>query len=242
MDYQQAIKRPFVDLKKFLIGIALITGAITNFFVLGYLLEAVKLTLNKKKELPIWQNLDQLFIKGLLSLIIIIIYMIPAMVVAISGIIIGVIKGLLTVGFLKENVIIGILEGLEISIPLFVIASMLILISAYLFPLALIKYATTWNFKEAFRLNEIIKKAINLKYFSAWIVSLAITIIIVAILAIGFMFDLALMMVLTQIPIIGMIVLPIGIFVIPIIGIVAGIFISEIISLTLIAQVYTEVK
>ena len=80
MEFSTALKRPFSDLKTFIIGSALSILPIINFFAFGYILEAAKLTLKKKNTLPEWNNWGNLFVKGLLSVLIGFIYMIPGMI------------------------------------------------------------------------------------------------------------------------------------------------------------------
>ena len=59
MEYEKAVKRPFTDLNKFLIGVLLLIvpflNLITGLFVRGYSLECAKSSMKKKFGLPEWR-------------------------------------------------------------------------------------------------------------------------------------------------------------------------------------------
>ncbi|MBS3163390.1 DUF4013 domain-containing protein [Candidatus Woesearchaeota archaeon] len=204
MDYQQAIKRPFLDIKKLLIGIVLNIIPIVNFLSVGYLLETAKLTLNKKNNLPEWKDWWTLFVHGLLTFVIGAIYMIPAMVVGISAVGVGVIKGVLM------N---SVLEGVETGGPLLISALILVLVASYIVPMATLLYVKNWKFSSAFSFGEIFEKVLTGKYLVAWLISLVIGIVAIGILSI-----------------------------IPFLGSEIGSFIAGIISFTILAQAYNEIK
>ncbi len=175
MDYQQAIKKPFLDLKKLVIGIVLNIIPIVNFFAMGYVLEIAKLTLNKKNNLPEWKNWKELFIHGILATIISFIYMIPAVIVAVAAVGIGVIKGWITG---------SVIEGVETGGPMLVTALILVLLAAYIAPMSTLLYVKKWKFKDAFGFKEIFKKIITPKYAVAWIVMFVISVVVIGVLSI----------------------------------------------------------
>ena len=63
VDYGAAISRPFEDIKKLIIGCLLNIIPIVNFLAMGYVFDAAKMTLGKKKGLPEWDNWGDLFMK-----------------------------------------------------------------------------------------------------------------------------------------------------------------------------------
>ena len=67
VDFIEALKRPFSDGKKFLIGIVLGLIPIVNLIVVGYKLVSTGFTdVNVDKDsLPEWRNYGDLFMKGL---------------------------------------------------------------------------------------------------------------------------------------------------------------------------------
>lgn len=81
VDYGEAIKRPFSDVKKLLIGIAIQLIPIVNFMVIGYQLKCARYAMNKKYELPEWTEWKDLFINGLKVWIICIVYLLPGVII-----------------------------------------------------------------------------------------------------------------------------------------------------------------
>ncbi len=180
VDYKEAIKKPFTDIKKLVIGIALSILPIINFFAVGYSLEVARSTLNKKKTLPDWEKWRDLFVNGLLVVIISIVYFLPTLIAFMLSLAYGI-----SAGLASED----ILGGLFAAGPFMIIAGLLFLLAAYLLPVSIINFVKQNSFKEAFAINLIFKKAFTVKYLGAWIISAIIT------LALGFVFGL--------IPIIG---------------------------------------
>lgn len=204
MDYQLAIKRPFTDLKKLIIGILLSIIPIVNFLSIGYILESAKLTLSKKNNLPEWNNWGGLFWHGLLGLVISAIFMLPAIIVGVAGVGAGILKGLITS---------SVLEGLETGGPMIIAAGLLLLVSAYLLPAATLMFIQKWKFADAFKFGDMLKKVATSKYLVAWLVSLILGLVITVILT-----------------------------VIPLIGTAIGSFVSGVISITIMAQAFLEIK
>lgn len=111
VDYEMAIKRPFSDLKKLLIGIVIAMFPIINFASLGYAMEASpvynagKAPRTKKRSrrapkaaLPEWDNVVQQWVKGLAAAAITVLYMVPAFMIMMlgMGVLLGDILGILT--------------------------------------------------------------------------------------------------------------------------------------------------
>ncbi len=174
MDYIDAIKRPFSDWKKLLIGCVLNIIPIVNLFSMGYALQASKLTLNKKKNLPEWTNWKDLFVNGFLLFVISMIYMIPAMIALVFALGSG-----LSVGLLTEDPFSGILA----AGPILVVALVLMIIFGYFSPLAAVNFAKTNKFSSAFDFKLILKKTLTKTYFVAWIVAVLLGIGITLILS-----------------------------------------------------------
>ena len=212
MDYESAFKRPFLDVKKLLIGILLSILPIINFFSLGYVLESAKLTLKKKNDLPEWENWKDMFIHGLSIFLVYIIYMIPTIILITLAIGFGFLKALI-VWLIKGSLTISILEGIKTAAPLLISGMLLTFVVSYLLPIITINYIKTWKFSDAFKFKDIFDKVLTPKYFMCWIIVAVISTIIIGILHI-----------------------------IPFIGSKIGFFISAMISMTLFAQVYLEEK
>ena len=210
MDFSAALKRPFQDGTKLIIGCALNIIPIVNFLSMGYVLKSGQLTLNKKYNLPEWADWGNLFIAGLLATIIGIIWMIPALVVgmigggAALGSIMSAAGGMSAAG-------IGAFAGAGV---LMLLAALLALLAAYFLPSAILEYVNKENFGAAFDFSTIFKKALTGNYFVAWIVAL------IVFLVLG--------IVSSAIPYLGIILNP------------AANFISAMIGITLIGSIYKK--
>ena len=62
VEYGKALKKPFEDWKKFLIGVLLNIIPIVNFIVSGYGILIAKSTMRKNHALPPSQNFWKLFV------------------------------------------------------------------------------------------------------------------------------------------------------------------------------------
>ena len=116
--------------------VKIILGAVFNLltlvligipFVLGYLLEVAKNS-SEGKELPLpeWDKLGDKFVRGLIYLIILIIYSIPGMILSF------------------------------IPCVKFCLGPLYVLALAFVLPYITVKYAQTGSFEDVFRFNEII--------------------------------------------------------------------------------------
>ena len=117
--------------------VKIILGAVFNLltlvligipFVLGYLLEVAKNS-SEGKELPLpeWDKLGDKFVRGLIYLVILIIYSIPGMILSF------------------------------IPCVKFCLGPLYFLALAFVLPYITVKYAQTGSFEEVFRFNEIIE-------------------------------------------------------------------------------------
>ena len=88
VNYGQALKRPFTNIGRLVILFILYLIPIVNFIAFGYFLECAKIA--KEKKLPELKNYGSLFVRGLLSLIIGLIYFLPALIImVITGVALG---------------------------------------------------------------------------------------------------------------------------------------------------------
>ncbi len=172
VNYGEAIKRPFSDWKKLIIGILLSILPIINFFAGGYELNCGKSVLKKKKDykLPKWTNWGSLFVQGFLLFVIGFIYMIPALIAF-----------ALTAGTallsMFESIVVGDLSVLSGLMGGIMVAVILTIIAAYLLPAAALGYASG-RFGDAFKLGTVFRKAFTGVYFVGFLASLGIYLII----------------------------------------------------------------
>jgi len=164
MEYIDAIKRPFSDFKKLLLGWVFSVIPFVNLIAFGYQLECAR---KPGKTLPDWKNYGQLFIKGLLSVVIWMIYSIPVMLVFffIAG------DALLTLANLSEfNPETFLSEMIQSVGTALIIVMILGILVAYIGYYAIVSYAAKYRFKDAFDFSKIFKGAFTKEYFFGWIV------------------------------------------------------------------------
>ncbi len=175
VDYEKAIKRPFQDVKKLLIGSILNIIPIVNLITSGYIINSAKNTMNKKNDLPEWENWGDLFITGLVAAVISFIYFIPAgavLLVGVGSLISGVIAGGITAANMSSIIASGgimVIVGILLSI-----ATMLIV------PMAIMRYVDKGEFSAAFAIGDVLKKVLSGKYVVAWIVMIVYAMILMS--------------------------------------------------------------
>ena len=168
LDYNEALKRPFTDVKKLLIGLVLSIIPIINFIASGYQLKCSKSIIKKGKNmymLPEWTNWGNLFLVGLVSFFISLIYFIPALLL----IFFFVGKDFLT------NLSSLTYESLGFMAIIIVVIS---IITLFVLPMALVKYSINEKFGDAFKFIEIFSKSLTWKYTAAWIFTLIILLVL----------------------------------------------------------------
>lgn len=177
MDFETAIKKPFSNVTKLIIGCALNILPIVNFLAYGYILQTANYTANNNNKLPEWEKWGDLFVKGLLGAVISIIYGIPLIVIALIGF-----AATIGLGDGFTQMLTGNLSGLASLGAIFVILAILGVLLAYILPAVLAIYALTWNFSDAFKFGDIFKKAFTATYFVPWIVGAVICLILTFVL------------------------------------------------------------
>lgn len=168
VNFTRAIKRPFTDLTKLIIGAVLSIIPIVNFLTLGYQLKCAKSAMNGDYKLPEWTEWGDLFMKGLKAVVIGIVYMVP--VGAIMLVVLGtLVSGM--VGMPMQGGGAGF-EGLTAGAGIGgIIILILVLSMAYILPSVMMTFvANDFKLGTAFRVFEIIKKTLNKDYLVTWIV------------------------------------------------------------------------
>ena len=235
VNYEEALKKPFTNLTKLVVGIVLSIIPIVNWIAKGFILECSGVgKIKPSKEMPEWENWGNLLVKGLLSDIIFLIYMIPAILVFVVGagltimaFMSGFLGSMMTPELMSQvktgevpPAIIGqiisqnwamALPALITLAPIMLLALFLCVIALYLTPIAVLNYIKTNKFSEAFKLNLILKKTLTGNYFVVWLVVVIITAIAMAILLF-----------------------------IPFLGKAIAVFVSGVIAYTLYGQIYRE--
>lgn len=154
MDITEEVKFPTKDsewITKVLIGGIIGIIPIVNFISYGYSVKVMKGAIGGNPGLPKWEDWGDLFIKGLMAFIIVLIYMIiPILVTGISigGALIAIFSGELET---LETILAGAMGGILIGLVLALIALLLI-------PMALSMFVKEDSVGAAFRIGEVISR------------------------------------------------------------------------------------
>ena len=167
VNFGEAIKRPFQDAKKLIIGIVLSIIPIVNLIALGYMLENTKSVMKKSYKLTEWGHWGDLFVRGLMFAVIGFIYALPALIVFLIGFGAALMGTIGSAALMSPVGILTSIGGFGITLVAFII---LALIAAYIIPAAALNYVAKNKFGAAFDFAEIKKRAFKSEYFTAWIV------------------------------------------------------------------------
>jgi hypothetical protein len=186
-----SIIMPFTVFKGFLIGIILsiiaglvgviasknmslgilvaIISILLNIIVMGFVLRCSKNALKKNFKLPQWIDWGKLFVNGLLGAVISLIYMLPAFIFIILGILIGVGTAAGTTALTGADPA-SLMAALIAGGPAFIIGLILFALAIYVYPSAMITFTINYNFLDAFKFKNVFKQAFRGNYFLMWIV------------------------------------------------------------------------
>lgn len=205
VNYEDAIKKPFTEMGKLVLGIILSIIPIVNWIAQGFILECSGVGKNKpSKKMPEWKDLGDYFVKGFLSYVIMFIYMIPAIIVFMAAIgyaafsFMAMFSGMASqeminsmaasqmsrpelAQFISQNWIL-LLPTLIAVAPLLIIGLILLLGAAYFSPIAVLNYIKNKKFGKAFDFNFVFKKSFTANYFIVWIIAGVIGMVLKAIL------------------------------------------------------------
>ncbi|MFC1801019.1 DUF4013 domain-containing protein [Nanoarchaeota archaeon] len=193
-EFWDTIKRPFTSFKNLTIGALLFTipllgiaatffdipllvtiigftvfflGLIAKLFAYGYSLNAA--LAQNKKTLPRWTNWKKLFIKGFLMMIIALIYFIPLFIIML------VFGTVAFVTSLNTGDITTAVASASIGV---LVSFFIIIITAYITPVAIFMYGKKERFNDAFHLRRVFKKAFTKQWFLAWLLAVVFSLII----------------------------------------------------------------
>jgi hypothetical protein len=169
VNYTEAIKRPFSDIKTLAVGILISIIPIVNFIAMGYMLKCAKTAMAGKKPLPEWEAYGNLFVKGVVAALIALAYVIiPVLIIGISlGTAILSYFGGVAAGMMGGAGSMAAIGSAGIGI---IVGGILYLIAMYFIPAALMNYAKTEQASSAFKLREVFKKALSVDYLIVWLV------------------------------------------------------------------------
>lgn len=232
MEHWKAFKKPFDDVYKLAVGVALSSIPIVRWVSKGYMLENSGIGAEKPSdEMPGWEDWRTLWVKGFHAALIMIAYNLPAIIVGIVGVSIAsaglmsaysailtpdimeeMRSGMLDLKTITELTVSNaeaIMPHLYRLMPAVAIALLLKIVASILTPIATLQYLESGRMSDAFKLRRILRVAASLDYVIAWLTVQAYTI------AAGIMFAM-----------------------IPLVGYGTAYFITGIYAYTLYGQVY----
>jgi len=178
VDYVEAIKRPITDTTSLIYGAVLGVLSflvIPMFLIEGYALGVAKNAASGTPGLPKWENWVELLIKGILVVIISIIYLIIPTIVLSAG------MGSMIMGLMAGDTS-GLAAAAGAGGVMLLVGGILYLIALLILPIAMVAYANEGNFGAAFKFGSIIKKVLSLKYIITWIVVVVYSVVVYSVL------------------------------------------------------------
>jgi len=139
---------------------------ITGFFSTGYALYCAKATMKGSKNLPKWDNWGDIFLKGLLARIIVLIYHLPVLLFGIF--LIFSLGGMAILTELRQSPAMAVKTLLGLGTGILLMLCLAVLIN-YLVPSALMSYVDKNSFGAAFNLGNVFKNAFRGEYFITWL-------------------------------------------------------------------------
>ena len=226
VDFTAAVKKPFQDTNTLIIGVVLgFIPLVNTLTILGFSIKNAQQTLAGKNKLLKWEDFGDILIKSITGIAIGIVYSLPILLLGLFLI------GSLFVTFASMAPALSQTNDLSQVLPVIApvlmgaIGSIMILIvlmalTSFITPMAVMNWAKKGNIGAAFAFKEVFHKAFNGTYLIAWLLSFAYQFV----LAIGFLFAMF-------IPIIGFIIGA---------GLIS--YLGSVTSYELYAQAYKEIK
>ncbi len=226
VDFGGAIKRPFQDFKKLGIGAVMymipIVSIITSFFASGYGLECARTAMKKNYKLPEWADWGNLWVKGFLCSLIRLIYMIPLALIGAFTIGPALIKNWILVTAQNPDPV-ALAAAFGGTAGIWWLLLLIMIATFYISFMAIMRFAESGKFGDAFNLGAVFRKAFTLKYFVTVLLLWAYTF---ALMIIAF-----LLYIITSIT-----------FILPLIIMGFANMILTITSMTVFGEVYSEIK
>ena len=178
VNYVDAIKKPFSDWKKLSIGALMyllqFLNFLTGFIGRGYTLECAK---HHNKKLPVWKKFWQLFVRGVVMVVVGLIYALPFLIVL--SVMLGSALAENVTATMSEEAFVAFLESTFVSMGFQIVLLLLLMaFTIYCIPMALMHYMQHYKFGDAFQLNSILQKVFSVKYLITCIVIVAYTFVL----------------------------------------------------------------
>jgi len=151
-----SFKRPFTNFSRLIIGIIFSIFPVVNFFVFGYELKCSNSAMKKKSELPKWEKFGELFVTGFMSLVIQVIYFLPALILffaAAASVFVDMIQGYVANGTMDWTLL-----NLGTGIGFVILGLVLFLLGGLIGVSGVVNYSKRYKFSDAFS-GEVFRKA-----------------------------------------------------------------------------------
>ncbi|MGC8929288.1 MAG: DUF4013 domain-containing protein [Candidatus Woesearchaeota archaeon] len=166
---------PLQDNTRMIIGIVLSAFPLINLLIYGYFIECANRILKKEFKLPDYNDFAKILKNAAFYLLIAIVYSIPAFTI----IFIMFLKKLPFFGEffapfkaeLYANSPFLLAEFMSNFLGFFLTAFVLIFITWYLIISSVINYSRNYDLREAFNLRNVLKVALNIKYFAFFLLT-----------------------------------------------------------------------
>ncbi|MBU1201873.1 MAG: DUF4013 domain-containing protein [Nanoarchaeota archaeon] len=188
-----SLKRPFSDFKILGIGFLFYVFVMLRFpsmnaavsvllfflvfacllILSGYKLECAHTSIKKKDKLPLWNDWGNRLLRGLIAFCIGLIYFLP--VIIFLFVIIWKLIPFIMPNTTVDNLVVILVNNFTLEL---IFLAMLLIITMYVMPIALVSYAKNYSFKEAFNLKRMSLKIFSLKYLGSWLFIAAFWIIL----------------------------------------------------------------
>jgi hypothetical protein len=181
VDYESAIKKPFSDPKKLLIGTLVNIFPVVNWIAKGYFLENSGLGTRKhSKSMPEWDDWADYFLKGVNAVIIGAVYALPGVIFfLIFG---GEMRNAIfrsPFSFLSDMNMMGSGSFSMLHYgPVMSVTMIFFLVAAYLAPLAMLHYLKHKRLSSGFDVQEVLRRTLTVTYLVPWLAFMAYGIVL----------------------------------------------------------------
>lgn len=171
VDYIEAIKKPFSDLKTLAIGTVLSMIPLVNLLAAGFAIKVAEDTIKGKKALRGFavKDIVEYLIKILMAAVISIVYMIIPMIIVGIGVGAGFAS---LIGEIADPSAMGdaFFKAITLGGPLLLIGGLLGLVATILQPMAMMNWLKAGKIGAAFKIGEVVKKALTAQYLITLVV------------------------------------------------------------------------
>lgn len=175
VNYAEAIKKPFSNLKTLGIGAVISAVPLVNLLTNGYALKTAEDVIGKKNKLRDWKldDIGEYVIKAVLLIVLSLAYLIIPLIIigigfgaAVLNMLPAIINGTGDVNSVMNTLI----PSLMVGGPIILIGLLLAIIAVFLLPMATMKWLKKKEFSAALNIGSVVKNALTLDYILSLIV------------------------------------------------------------------------